>query len=181
MILIVAAIGFSGPLPAASEEDHTGHDHAGHDATPASPVTALSPGTRELLVLEMKSIQESMVAMLPLMVSGDWQGVSQYAARIANGHIMKQRLTPAQVQELMRTLPQEFKALDSRFHNAAGMMAHVAREGHTELVTFYYYRLIEGCIGCHSQYATHRFPALIEEPGGHSHAPKKKPAHNAHH
>ncbi len=149
-------------------------DHGGHDSQQIQSVTTLSPAIRELLTLEMQSIQKSMTDMLPLIASGDWHGVSRYAEKIANGHIMKQRLTPTQVQELISTLPQGFKRLDNHFHSAASMLSHAAKEGHIELVTFYYYRLTEGCISCHSQYATHRFPGLIKEPAaGHSHAPEK--------
>ncbi len=175
-LIFIISISLSN-LAFAKPED----DHAGHDSQQTPSVTTLSPAIRELLTQEMQSIQKSMTELLPLIASGEWHGVSQLAARIANGHIMKQRLTPAQAQELMATLPQGFKALDNNFHSAANMMSRAAKEGHIELVTFYYYRLTEGCVSCHSQYATHRFPALIKAPAdGHSHAPEK-PMHDGHH
>jgi len=176
-LILIASVSLSCLALAESEAGHT-EDHL----KKAQAVTTLSPAIRELLTQEMKSIQKSMAEMLPLIVSGDWHSVSQHAAKIAAGHIMKQKLTAAQAQELMATLPQGFKELDNSFHSAANMMSHVAKEQHIELVTFYYYRLTESCIGCHSQYATHRFPALIKEPAGgqHSHAPEK-PLHDQPH
>lgn len=177
MLLILAVSScFNSLVFAESKTDHTEHNLG-----KAQAVTTLSPAIRELLKQEMGELQKSMAEMLPLIVSGDWQGVSDHAAKIASGHIMKQKLTSAQAQELMATLPQGFKELDNSFHSAANMMAHVAKEKHIELVTFYYYRLTETCLSCHTQYATHRFPALIKEPtGDHSHAPEQ-PAHNQQH
>jgi len=145
------------------------HHATEHNSGKAQSVSHLSPAIRELLKQEMNSIQKTMTEILPLLVSGDWRHVSKLAAKIAGGHIMKQKLTPEQGKELMATLPQGFKDLDNTFHNSASMMSHVAEQGHIELVAFYYYRLTELCITCHGQYAQHRFPKLFLVPQEHSH------------
>jgi len=174
-LIFIISSGFSGLVFAESKIDHT------ENLGKIQAVTTLSPAIRELLKQEMNSLQKSMSEMLPLIVSGDWHSVSEHAAKIANGHIMKQKLTSAQIQELMATLPQGFKEIDNSFHSAANMMAHVAKEKHIELVTFYYYRLTETCLSCHTQYATHRFPALIKKAAGsHSHAPEKSAQNQQH-
>ncbi len=178
LILIISSY-FSSLVFAESKPDHSKHN-----VEKAQAVTTLSPAIRKLLKQEMNSLQKSMTAMLPLIVSGDWHGVSEHAAKIANGHIMKQKLTSAQIQELMAILPQGFKAIDNSFHSAANMMTHVAKEKHIELVTFYYYRLTETCLSCHTQYATHRFPALIKKTAdSHSHSSHspEKPVQNQQH
>jgi len=161
----------------AESKDH----HAEHNPAAAQSVTALSPAIRELLKQEMSSIQKTMTEILPLLVSGDWRKVSELAAKIADGHIMKQKLTAEQGQELMATLPQGFKDLDNTFHSSASMMSHVAEQGHIELVAFYYYRLTELCITCHGQYAQHRFPKLFLAPKEHSHAKPEPPQAQEHH
>ncbi len=160
-----------GNLALAGQEAHHTESHSDK----VRSVTALSPAVRELLQQEMTGIQKTMTGILPLLVSGDWQQVAQLAEKIADGHIMKQKLTAEQAQELMATLPQGFKDLDNSFHNSASMMSHVAKQGHIELVAFYYYRLTELCISCHGQYAQHRFPNLVLVPKEHSHG-KQQPA-----
>jgi len=164
LLIFIISISLSNLVLAEQHEPHSEHG-----SEKARSVTALSPVIRELLTQEMTGIQKTMTEILPLLVSGDWRQVSQLAAKIAGGHIMKQKLTAEQGKELMATLPQGFKALDNTFHNSASMMSHVAEQGHIELVAFYYYRLTELCISCHGQYAQHRFPKLILVPQEHSH------------
>lgn len=158
-------------------------EHAPMELAADRPLLPLSPGLQDLLRQEMISIQNTMMQMMPSISSGDWDKVSEFAGKIADTHILKQKLTQDQFMELARVLPNEFKELDNEFHMMAGMMAHVAQERHLELVTFYYYKLTEGCVGCHSKFATHRFPALIQSSKGHSHQPpeeehKHNPEHN---
>lgn len=165
-----------GNLALAEQESH----HTAHSSEKVQSVTALSPAIRELLKQEMTGIQKTMTEILPLLVSGDWQHVSQLAEKIADGHIMKQKLTAEQAQELVATLPQGFKDLDNNFHNSASMMSHVAKQGHIELVAFYYYRLTELCITCHGQYAQHRFPSLFLVPKEHSHGKSQQTQEHNH-
>lgn len=151
-----------------------------HDPDNSESELHLSHDLRELLTQEMISIQNTMMQMMPLISSGNWHQLAQLAGKIAESHIMKQKLTKAQIEELHDKLPQGFKELDNSFHDLAGMLAHVAQVPHTELVTFYYYKLTETCISCHSKYATHRFPALKPSAMSHSHGQEHE-HHPEHH
>ncbi len=168
-LIFLASISLSNLALAESETGHTEHQSEKRQS-----VTTLSPAIRTLLTQEMNSIQKTMTEILPLLVSGEWRQVSELAAKIAGGHIMKQKLSAEQAQELMTTLPQGFKDLDNNFHNSASMMSHVAKQGHIELVAFYYYRLTELCITCHAKYAQHRFPNLFLVPKEHSHGKQQQ-------
>ena len=133
-------------------------------------VENLSPELRALLKQEMQAIQQGMQKMVPAFVSGDLEEVSAIAGNIKSSFIMKQKITSAQKHELHKKLPKDFIAKDQQFHKYAGMLEHVSEEGHTELVSFYYSKMLESCVGCHSVHATHRFPLL-----------KTAPAKNGHH
>lgn len=143
-------------------------------------VEKLSPELRALLKQEMQAIQQGMQQMVPAFVSGDLEEVSAIAGNIKSSFIMKQKITSAQKHELHKKLPKDFIAKDQQFHKYAGMLEHVSEEGHTELVSFYYSKMLESCVGCHSAHATHRFPLLKNVPaknGSEHHASEK----NGHH
>lgn len=134
-------------------------------------VEALSPELRALLKQEMLAIQQGMQKMVPAFISGDLEQVSTVAGNIKSSFIMKQKITSAQKHELHKKLPKDFIEKDQQFHKYAGMLEHVSEEGHTELVSFYYSKMLESCVGCHSAHATHRFPLLSIESArsGHHH------------
>ena len=137
------------------------HDHEGKH--PASGVESLSPELRALLVKEMQALQKAMMAVIPAYVSGNWKEIEAIASKMEGSYILKQSITDKQVEELHRLLPESFITLDQEFHYYAGMLSHVASKGKSELVGFYFSKLNESCVSCHSQYATHRFPAFIEK------------------
>ena len=171
LIVLLSVFCFSSTTMAEQEEHQTpGGTEAG---------VHLSPALKELLTQEMIAIQNTMMQMMPLISSGNWERIAHLAGKIAESHIMKRKLTEEQIKELHDTLPWGFKELDNSFHDMAAMLAHVAQEQHIELVTFYYYKLTETCISCHSKYATHRFPALNRQPMQHSHGPEHE--HNPEH
>lgn len=123
-------------------------------------VESLSPELRALLTQEMLAIQEGMKNIVPAFASGNISEVSEIAGAISRSYILKQQITDAQKHELHEKLPNGFIEKDQQFHKYAGMLEHVSNEGHTELVSFYYSKLLESCVGCHSEYAKHKFPAF---------------------
>ena len=123
-------------------------------------VEELSPEIRSLLKKEMLALQIGMQEILPAYVSGDLNTVTDIARRIKASYIFKREITDQQKAELVSKLPHDFLARDKRFHERAGMLEHVAKENHMELVGFYYAKLLESCVSCHSEYAAHRFPNL---------------------
>lgn len=123
-----------------------------------SEVKSLSPELRLLLKQEMLAIQDGMKKIIPAFVSGDLEQVSDIAGRISKSYILKQEITDKQKHELHEKLSKDFLVKDQKFHNYAGMLEHVSKKGNTELVGFYYSKLMESCMGCHSEHAKHRFP-----------------------
>ncbi len=134
-------------------------------------IEQLSPELRVLLKQEMLAVQEGMQKMVPAFVSGNYKEVSEVAGKIKNSFIMKQKITSEQKHELHKKLPKDFIVKDKQFHKYAGMLQHVSEEGHTELVSFYYSKLLDSCVGCHSVHAKHRFPLFRNavEKSGHHH------------
>lgn len=128
-----------------------------------SEVESLSPELRALLKQEMLALQEGMKNIVPAFASGDLNTVSDIAGTIKRSYILKQKITDSQKHELHEKLSKEFIQKDQQFHKYAGMLEHVSKERHIELVGFYYSKLLESCIGCHSEYASSRFPSLTNE------------------
>jgi len=71
--------------------------------------------------------------------------------------------------ELHEKLPGDFIAMDRRFHATAGKLAHTAASRDGELATFYYGRMLDGCVNCHATYASGRFPGLASGETPHQH------------
>ncbi len=138
-------------------------------------IAQFSPEIQEMLTKEMVRLQNSMMQMMPAIAAGEWDMVATLADGMAMSHIMKQNLSQKQMESLHKGLPLAFKVLDNQFHDYAAMLSHVTRERHIELTTFYYYKLTETCIACHSQFAQKRFPGLTQPSKVH------KPAGGNHH
>lgn len=153
-------------MPAYAEDNH--HNEA---KTESPGVEALSPELRELLTKEMLALQNGMTDIIPAYISGDWSTIENIAHKMKHSYILKQRLTSEQIEELHSSLPNSFIKLDQQFHYLAGMLEHVAQKKKVELVGFYFSKLSEACVSCHTQYATHKFPAFApaEQNNGHSH------------
>ena len=126
-----------------------------------SGVKSLSPELRTLLSKEMQALEEGMKSILPAYISGDFVEIANIAKKMKNSYILKQTITQDQKHELMIKLPKSFLRSDQKFHEYAGMLNHVAEKKNLELVGFYYSKLTESCVSCHSEHATHRFPGLM--------------------
>jgi hypothetical protein len=164
MVILIPVLGFT------QDQDH--HESGATDVG----VESLSPALRGLLAQEMLALETGMQAIIPAYSSGNWSEIARIAEQIENSYILKQALTDEQKQELHSSLPVSFIDLDKQFHYLAGMLKHVAEKEKSELVGFYFSKLNESCVGCHAQYATHRFPAFEKKansgeqsPGEHSH------------
>jgi hypothetical protein len=145
------------------------HHHEGNEI--AVGVEALSPGLRDLLSQEMQALEKGMMSIIPAYNSGNWSDIETIGGKIKNSYILKQTLTEKQVKELHSVLPPAFIKKDQRFHYLSGMLEHAAKNKRAELINFYFSEMNESCLGCHSVFATHRFPALssMEKEAEHSH------------
>ena len=148
-----------------------GEEHSSHQVkAELSGTEALSPELRELFSKEMVELQNGMKDLIPLYISGKMDEIATIAAQMEGSYVLKQNLTKEQMHELHSKLPDSFIKLDQEFHYLAGMLEHVAKEEKTELVGFYISRMTESCLGCHTEYATHKFSALApEKQAEHSH------------
>ncbi len=130
-----------------------------HDKRPTA--IELPSEIKSLLRQEMQQLQQGMQALLPAIVSGDNNKITAIAQKMQHSYIMKQKLTPKQMHVLHKNLPPAFIQLDQKFHGFASMLAHVAEENKSELISFYFYKLTETCVECHRKYAQKRFPKLM--------------------
>jgi len=123
----------------------------------------LSPELRKLLVAEMLAVQDGMKSLIPAISSGNWQAIAETGKKIHDSYIMKQKLSKSQIDELHHSLPVGFLELDHSFHHSAGMLAHAAEGKNADVVNFYFFKLNEACVVCHSKFATHRFPGFARD------------------
>lgn len=145
------------------------HTHSEH-LNEITGVESLSPELLKLLSQEMKAIQQGMASILPELASGNLEKVAKIAKQIENSYIIKQSLTKEQAKELHNKLPAYFIELDKSFHKDAGKLAHVAEAKDTELANFYFFKLNNACISCHSNFATHKFSSFkVEKNNYHKH------------
>jgi hypothetical protein len=123
-------------------------------------VETLSPGLRKLLSQEMLALQKGMMFLVPELASGNWQEVEKISKKIKASYILKKQLTKEQAKELHSKLPATFIELDQSFHKDAGKLAKMAENKNAELANFYFYKMNNACIQCHSKFAKHRFKAF---------------------
>jgi hypothetical protein len=117
----------------------------------------LSISNQQLLKKEMLAIEQGMKELLSSIATGDWHKTVEIGKQIQASYIMKQNLTPQQLQHLHKHLPEQFVKLDHSFHNYAGMLAHAAEAKNKEVVNFYFYKMTDSCVQCHSVYANDKF------------------------
>ncbi|MBT8092248.1 MAG: cytochrome c [Gammaproteobacteria bacterium] len=117
----------------------------------------LSPDTLMLLQAEMRELAVASQAMVISYVSGDWKSIQRISEQIRDSYVMERNLTDAQKQELGDKLPERFKRLDKDFHARADRLESAAANANSELVGFHFYKLLETCATCHSEYAASRF------------------------
>lgn len=109
-------------------------------------------------------MEDGMTAMVPAYVRGDFNDIAEIAQMIRDSYIQRQEMTPEQMQELKQKLPQAFTEKDKQFHRFAGLLLESAELRNMESVSYYHSRLLEACVGCHREYALHRFPSLKTQP-----------------
>jgi cytochrome c556 len=130
----------------------------------------LSPDLLNLLRAEMLEITRGVQSVALSMATADWKSIQETSAKLRASYIMEKKLTDTQAEELEKALPEKFKLLDAEFHQRAERLGAAAAAHDPELVVFHYSRLIEGCIRCHSAFASERFPGFASQvPQGHHH------------
>lgn len=133
------------------------------------PILPLSPKLRGALVAEMAGLREGVADLSVSLTTGEWDKAAARARRIRDSYIMKQKLSPAELEELHRALPEEFVVLDERFHRHAEALARAASTHDAELALFYFGKMTEGCVACHARFATHALKGFQPPASPHAH------------
>lgn len=143
--------------------DHDSHQKVMINEDKQSSIESLSPELRDVLSKEMLALQEGMKSIIPAYISANWHEIETIAIKMKNSYIMQQKLTSEQMGELHSKLSPRFIEQDQEFHYLAGMLAHAAEKKKPELVGFYFSKLSESCVACHTRFATHKFPAFLKD------------------
>jgi len=115
---------------------------------------------KPILKKEMLAVEKGMQELISTIAKGDFEKTAIIGKQIQASYILKQSLTAEQMKQLHHSLPESFISQDHAFHQYAGMLAHAAEMKNTEVINFYFYKMNESCVRCHSQYAQERFPAF---------------------
>lgn len=136
-------------------------------ADPVSGPLEGEPRLRLLLQQEMQALQDAMGTISQALPQGEWRIVAETAGQVHDSFIFQQQLSASDRKTLHKTLPEGFIRQDKAFHQQAKKLQHAAELRDAELSLFYYSKMVESCVTCHSRFATHRFPSLAE--GGSDH------------
>lgn len=138
-------------------------------AEPQPVSQKLSPRLNQLLTEEMRSIRQAMTQIFNGIVVGDSSVVANMAEQIHKSFILMRELTDKDRKDL-NALPAEFLKLDGEFHATAEKLSEAGKHKDLELQRYYFSRLTESCVACHSRYVTDKFPAFAgKAEGGHVH------------
>jgi len=159
MLFLLAIFCIASPMSWA-QDGHDHHHHGEPEKKVEGPTALLSADVKALLVEEMQQLDKAMSALSPEISAGNWSKISEIATQMRDSFILKKKLTPEQGKELHGKLPESFIDRDRAFHAAAGRLVEAADLHNGELTVFYFYKLMEGCVGCHAKYAPQRFPNL---------------------
>lgn len=127
-------------------------------ADPVGP--ALTPKLRSLLQQEMQHVLQAHQQILTAMVMGDHAGVADKAQQIHDSFILEQSLTPQDIEDLEKAVPEQFMALDRAFHELALSLVQAANADDAQHEVRYFNEMTNACVECHSQFVTDRFPGL---------------------
>ncbi|MDI1253302.1 cytochrome c [Thermomonas sp.] len=149
-------------------------NHTAHRAAPMPAATAsaekqpvninvgaqLPPKVRGLLIQEMQAILGATQAIQAAIVQGDHETVASKAQAIHDSFIMDQQMTAADKQALLAAVPDAFLERDKAFHEISAQLAQAGRDRDTKHELRQFSEMVDGCVACHTQYATARFPGL---------------------
>lgn len=124
----------------------------------------LPPKVRGLLIQEMQAILGATQAIQAAVVQGDHETVASKAQAIHDSFIMDQQMTAADEQALLAAVPGAFLERDKAFHELSAQLAQAGRDRDTTRELRQFSQMVDGCVGCHTRYATARFPGLQAPP-----------------
>lgn len=132
----------------------------GHASEKSDAVSSLSPELQQLFSQEMVQLKQGLNEIMDAYIAGKWDVIAPIATKMENSYVLRQGLSQDQMHELHSKLPNDFLKLDEKFHYYSGMLAHVAEKEKVELIGFYFSKMSETCVSCHSVYASKKFPSF---------------------
>jgi hypothetical protein len=127
-------------------------------AEPVGP--KLTPRLKELLSSEMKQVSKATADLAIAIAGGEHSTVTDLGTKVRDSFILKQSLTPKDKKDLMAAVPPEFVAIDRKFHGLAAKLSGAGKSRDSALQVFYFGKMLDSCVQCHSQYASDRFNGL---------------------
>ncbi|HLR18127.1 MAG TPA: cytochrome c [Alcanivoracaceae bacterium] len=120
----------------------------------------LPDNVRGLLIQEMLGIQAASQKIQAAIVQGDHDVVATEAQAIHDSFIMEQEMTEEDERALLAVAPEDFLEQDEALHTLSASLAEAGRNKDTDAQLKHLHELLEGCVSCHSDYASARFPGL---------------------
>ena len=118
----------------------------------------LSKKLRRILSAEMNAVQKGMTDIVIAIPAAKWDDIITTTRKMREGYIIKKKLSEKEMEEFNKSLPSGYKAIDDEFGKTADQLMQAAERHNGEQVNFYFYKLNETCISCHTKYANKRFP-----------------------
>ncbi len=159
LYLVLLMMLFSSACSIAEEREHVHQQNTQNLNLPMD--------IKQLLKKEMLAVEKGMQKLISTIAAGDWQQTAMIGKQIQASYLMKQKLTDEQLRHLHHILPEQFVKLDHSFHHYAGMLAHAAEVKNADVVSFYFYKMNDSCIQCHSSYAQSKFPGFSASTDNH--------------
>jgi acyl-CoA reductase-like NAD-dependent aldehyde dehydrogenase len=120
----------------------------------------LPPKLRALLIQEMQAIDTASQQIHAAIVQGHHETIARQAQAIHDSFIMAQKMTPADEAALLAAVPKGFLASDEELHELSATLAEAGRARDTARQMQLFSAMTKGCVDCHREYATARFPGL---------------------
>lgn len=120
----------------------------------------LTSKLRSLLQQEMQHVLQAQQQILTALIMGDHGTVAEKAQQIHDSFILEQSLTPQDLEDLEKAVPEEFVALDRAFHGLAENLVQAAKANDAQQEARYFNEMTSACVGCHSRFVTDRFPGF---------------------
>lgn len=149
------------PAPATETTTELSHDAVSSDQEHnRSTQIDLPPNFRSVLQQEMQEIESGVQLLLNHLARGEAQNAADIAMQIHKSFILKQSLSPEELQQLVSLLPAGFVRMDRAFHSNARKLAEAARQNDFTTGIKIYGEMVQACVSCHTQYAIEKFPGL---------------------
>ncbi len=118
----------------------------------------ISNKLKRVLASEMKVLQQHMNSLAASVPAGRFTEIAATSEEIGKRDILEKRLSDKERTELNNILPSEYKIFEHELFRAAEMLNKASENNNPQFVSFFYSKLNESCIMCHSIYAKERFP-----------------------